>query len=132
MARKSIKVKPESRGWAVVHSGTTQPVGLYRTKEEATRTAQKIAREQNLDLVIQAGFGRYRTARGVNTHVLRGGAKGINPTVKMSAAAQPQERESEAQRKARLWREWAGSHNTDSPNLSDDAVSRESIYGDRG
>ncbi|MGH9917054.1 MAG: hypothetical protein ACRD63_17415 [Pyrinomonadaceae bacterium] len=36
------------------------------------------------------------------------------------------------QEKARLWREWAASHNHDTPLLSDEAISRESIYGERG
>ncbi len=53
------------------------------------------------------------------------------PIVKMSpmtndvSALSPQE-------KARLWREWAESHRPDTPLLSDEAVSRESIYEDRG
>lgn len=32
------------------------------------------------------------------------------------------------QEKARLWREWAASHNPNTPFLSDEAISRESIY----
>lgn len=32
------------------------------------------------------------------------------------------------QEKARLWREWAASHSHDTPLLSDEAISRESIY----
>jgi hypothetical protein len=36
------------------------------------------------------------------------------------------------QEKARLWREWAASHNPDTPLLSDEAISRESIYEERG
>jgi len=49
-----------------------------------------------------------------------------------------EERESKAQRaklspaeKSRLWREWAASHRDTTP-LSDEAISRESIYGERG
>ena len=34
--------------------------------------------------------------------------------------------------KARLWREWAASHNPNTPLLSDEAISRESIYEERG
>ena len=33
---------------------------------------------------------------------------------------------------AKAFREWAESHPRNSPRLSDEAVSRESIYGDRG
>ena len=36
------------------------------------------------------------------------------------------------QEKARLWREWAASHHPDTPLLSDEAISRESIYEGRG
>jgi hypothetical protein len=36
------------------------------------------------------------------------------------------------QEKAKLWREWAASHNPDTPLLSDEAISRESIYEERG
>jgi hypothetical protein len=34
--------------------------------------------------------------------------------------------------KARALREWAASHNPNTPLLSDEAISRESIYGERG
>ena len=36
------------------------------------------------------------------------------------------------QEKAALWRKWAASHNHDTPLLPDEAISRESIYGERG
>jgi hypothetical protein len=36
------------------------------------------------------------------------------------------------QEKARLWREWAAGHNPNTPLLSDEAISRESIYEERG
>lgn len=36
------------------------------------------------------------------------------------------------QERARAYREWAESHSPDSPILSDEAISRESIYGERG
>ncbi|MEB3277614.1 MAG: hypothetical protein VKK42_01665 [Lyngbya sp.] len=34
--------------------------------------------------------------------------------------------------RAKAFREWAESHPRNSPRLSDEAVSRESIYGERG
>ena len=34
--------------------------------------------------------------------------------------------------KAQAFREWAESHSHDRPILSDEAISRETIYGDRG
>ena len=36
------------------------------------------------------------------------------------------------QEKVRALREWAASHSVATPLLSDDAISRESIYGERG
>jgi len=36
------------------------------------------------------------------------------------------------QEKARLWREWAASHDPNTPLLSDEAISRETIYEERG
>jgi hypothetical protein len=37
-----------------------------------------------------------------------------------------------SQERVRLLREWASSHSTNTPLLSDAAISRESIYGGRG
>lgn len=36
------------------------------------------------------------------------------------------------QERAKAYREWAESHRHDSPILSDEAISRENIYGERG
>ncbi|MGK7932054.1 MAG: hypothetical protein AB4041_11560 [Microcystaceae cyanobacterium] len=36
------------------------------------------------------------------------------------------------QERAKAYREWAESHSQNSPLLSDEAISRESIYGERG
>ena len=36
-----------------------------------------------------------------------------------------------SQERVRLLREWASGHSTSTPLLSDDAISRESIYGER-
>lgn len=57
--------------------------------------------------------------------------------------AKPDERPEEAperpfyetatpQERAKAFREWAESHPRNSPALSDEAISRESIYGERG
>ena len=37
-----------------------------------------------------------------------------------------------SQERVRLLREWASSHSTNTPLLSEDAIRRESIYGGRG
>ena len=45
--------------------------------------------------------------------------------VELQKALSPQE-------KVRLLREWTANHSLDTPLLSDEAISRESIYGERG
>ena len=37
-----------------------------------------------------------------------------------------------SQERVRMLREWASGHRTNTPLLSDDSISRESIYGGRG
>ena len=37
-----------------------------------------------------------------------------------------------SQERVRMLREWASGHSANTPLLSDDAISRESIYGERG
>jgi hypothetical protein len=37
-----------------------------------------------------------------------------------------------SQERVRMLREWASGHSSNTPLLSDDAISRESIYGERG
>ncbi|HXM33726.1 MAG TPA: hypothetical protein VN920_00930 [Pyrinomonadaceae bacterium] len=37
-----------------------------------------------------------------------------------------------SQERVRMLREWASGHRANTPLLSDDAISRESIYGERG
>jgi hypothetical protein len=37
-----------------------------------------------------------------------------------------------SQERVRLLREWASGHSTNTPLLSDDAISRESMHGERG
>ncbi len=38
----------------------------------------------------------------------------------------------DSQERVRMLRDWASGHSTNAPLLSDDAISRESIYGERG
>ena len=37
-----------------------------------------------------------------------------------------------SQERVGLWRQWASGHSSNTPPLSDDAISRERIYGERG
>jgi hypothetical protein len=52
-------------------------------------------------------------------------AASTNQEARIVATSTPPER-------ARAFRQWAESHRTDGPLLSDQAISRESIYGERG
>lgn len=64
--------------------------------------------------------------RGVSVDVyLRELIAEDEPTTEQSNGLTPQE-------KVSLLREWAAGHSLNTPNLSDEAVSRESIYGERG
>jgi hypothetical protein len=66
------------------------------------------------------------TARGVSVDVyLRGLIDEKGTESERSHGLSSQER-------VRLLREWASGHSTNTPLLSDDAISRESIYGARG
>jgi hypothetical protein len=49
----------------------------------------------------------------------------VAPHTSGAKLANPQER-------ARAFREWAESHSRDTPLLSEEAIRRESIYGERG
>ncbi len=64
--------------------------------------------------------------------------RGVSVDVYLRELIDQKETESESnnglssQERVRLLREWASSHSTNTTLLSDDAISRESIYGDRG
>lgn len=64
-------------------------------------------------------------ARGVSVDAYLRSLIDEEPTAKSQAALSPQE-------KVSLLRDWAASHSLDTPLLSDEAISRESIYGERG
>jgi hypothetical protein len=51
---------------------------------------------------------------------------------KVESRPTPSRQTPNPQERARLWREWAESHDPDTPLLSDEAISRESIYQERG
>ncbi len=64
--------------------------------------------------------------------------QGISPDAYLRLLIEEHETRAQAgtalspQERARLWREWAESHNADTPLLSDEAISRDSIYRERG
>ncbi len=54
------------------------------------------------------------------------------PLSMLEAAAKPFYETATPEEWSRAWREWAASHSSDTPALSEDAVSRDSIYEGRG
>jgi hypothetical protein len=82
----------------------------------------KPEQERVLTEAIQAGLiGSPEDALDIGLPALR--------TKLMATTSVPSEAAKEWVKK---FRAWARSHPTDAPLLSDDAISRESIYGDRG
>lgn len=141
MPRKRIQVKPIEKGWALKRSDSKSASGIYRTKSEATKAARQIAREQNLDLVIYEKVGHLASThhRGIDARIAKdsprvmvAGSAGTAPTRSKQQKTESRASELSAAEKANAWREWAGSHSRKTSFLSDEAISRESIYGDRG
>jgi hypothetical protein len=68
----------------------------------------------------------------------RARARGVSVDVYLRELINDKEAEPErsnglsSQERVRLLREWASGHSANTPLLSDDAISRESIYGERG
>ena len=64
--------------------------------------------------------------------------RGVSVDVYLRELIDEKETESErsnglsSQERVRLLREWASGHSSNTPLLSDDAISRERIYGQRG
>lgn len=55
----------------------------------------------------------------------------VNRELEKLVANAPQNSKLTPEERARHWREWIASHSVSGPPLSDYAVSRESIYGER-
>ncbi len=83
---------------------------LEGTWEEIQRQGEHLAGKRLRVHVLENGLGG-ETGPGDETH----------PSQPFYATATPAER-------ARAFREWAESHSRETPVLSDDAISRESIY----
>lgn len=132
MSRKSIHVQPSEKGWALKRSDSNQTDDKYPTKREATKAARQIAGEQNLDVII---FERGRTYTEIRTFDPKtAGRRRRSPARRIRSASlkETNNRDSSPQKKAELWREWAARHQSSRQGLSDEAISRESIYGERG
>jgi hypothetical protein len=112
---KNIHVVPRKDGWAVVREGNTRAALVRQTKAQATAAGREIARRDMVEIVIHGPVGRFKDSGTV-----------LDPhSPRSSDALAPQD-------KARLWREWAAGHPTDPNALPDSALTRETIYGERG
>lgn len=132
MSRKSIHVQPSENGWALKRSDSNQTDDKYPTKREATKAARQIASEQNLDVII---FERGRTYTEIRTFDPKtAGRQRRSPARRIQTASLEgtNNHDSSLQKKAELWRQWAAGHQPNRQGLSDEAISRESIYGERG
>ena len=74
---------------------------------------------------IEAGLQAEARARGTSVQAI------VEEALEPYARKESTDRETPEEWNRRL-RDWIESHPTDTPHLSDEAVSRESIYGERG
>lgn len=135
MAKENINVLPDKNGWAVKRGNAKTTAGKYATKREATAAARRIAGEQHLDLVIYERGRRFteiRTSDPKLAHVPEKAAFGKGASAGVKATTVEKVKEAPSTTKSQLWREWASGHREGASVLSDEAISRESIYGDRG
>ncbi len=133
MARKSIQVKPGKDGWSVRRSGSIDATGKYSSKREATTVARRIASEQNLDVIIYERGRRFTEIRTSDPKSQRNDRMSVGRSGPSTPARSHRLRQNSLpEKRSQLWQEWAASHKKQTPALSDEAVSRESIYGDRG
>jgi hypothetical protein len=132
MSRKSIHVQPSEKGWTLKRSDSGQTDDKYPTKREATKAARQIASEQDLDVII---FERGRTYTEIRTFDPEtAGRRRRSPARRIRTASLKgtNNQDSSPQKKAELWRQWAAGHQPNGQGLSNEAISRESIYGERG
>jgi hypothetical protein len=138
MARKTIHVIPGKSGWELKRSSAVRASGTYATKRAATTAARQLASEQNLDVIIYERGRRFTEIRTSDPELV-GDAGKFNSQNKFpvsaksgSAKSSPRNGKTLPQAKSKLWREWANNHKKGASALSDEAISRESIYGERG
>ncbi len=79
--------------------------------------------EQVIDRAIQAGL-----IRGAEDVI----EIGVGTIRQRLQAASPAANTLSAEEWSKAFQAWVDSHSTETPLLSDEAISRESIYGDRG
>lgn len=126
MVTKSTKAQQNEKGWTIRRSDSKSSIGTYRTQKEAIRAAEQIIRQENTNVfVFEKKPGAIRVS-GTQTPLQE------TPGSKQSTTKQKNLSNLSPKEKSKKWREWAASHSHKSPLLSDDAISRKSIYEDRG
>jgi Uncharacterized protein conserved in bacteria (DUF2188) len=128
MAQRQIKVKPTSKGWQVIRGGSGSTSGHYRTKAEAERAARRMARNENSMLIVYSRAGKFTGKSSSDPRPPKHRTHNGNVNERQHASTL----ELSPKEKARLWREWTSSHSKDSGYLSEESISRDAIYGDRG
>lgn len=125
--KRNIHVVPRPNGWAVVKEGGKKASTVHNTQAQAEASAKEKARKDNVDLIIHAPIGRFTQYTEIDSRKPNDprSPAGTVTTSLWQNNIQPRD-------KARKWREWAASHARKKQFLSDEAVSRESIYGERG
>lgn len=132
MSKKTIHVVHGDSGWELKRGSAVRANRTYATKRDATTAARRMAREQDLDVIIYERGRRFTEIRTSDVELVK--SLGISEpldsaSIRKTGATKPA---SEAEAKSRTWREWAAGHNKNGAALSDEAISRESIYGERG
>jgi hypothetical protein len=126
MSRKNIHIMPRPNGWAIVKEGSKRASAVHNTKAKAEAFGKEKARKDNVDLIIHAPIGRFTQYTEIDSR------KTIDPRPPADFVTSLRQNNLRPQDKARKWREWAASHSRKKQFLSDEAVSRESIYGEHG
>ena len=123
MATKSTKTQQSKKGWTIMRSDSKLSLGTYNTQKEAIRAAEQIVRQENTNVIIFEKTSA--TSRGLETTTKKAASRRSTIKHKTTDRLSPKER-------AKKWREWAAGHSHKSPLLSDEAISRKTIYEDRG
>ena len=122
-ASNKSQSKATGTGWTLKRVDSRVSSGTFRTQSEALKAARRIAKTERTNVIIL----ETRSSQFDPTVAESTGSRvciSAGTSAKLKSAISSKE-------KARLWRQWAESHSRKTPLLSDAAISRESIYGDR-
>ena len=118
--------------WVVQKSDSKQTIKTYATKEQAVSAARRIIHKSRNTVVV---YERDNRSTGLIVFVPSDEVhefqmhKQLKSEGEMALAKESVENR---KHRAEQWRKWASSHKSSSLGLSDEAISRESMYGDRG